>query len=141
MRTDKIHINDFTIYSGRNIYSHRPIMKMIVDIGKYGEIPTNLIPGFNEKLLALCPGLRTYVCGLGHKCGFLERLEEGNYMAHVLEHCTEMQAMVGYVLHYGKTRTIKEPSVYTCVEYENEVCGLEGGKRPLYFEPYSGGKE
>lgn len=135
MRTDKIHINDFTIYSGRNIYSHRPIMKMIVDIGKYGEIPTNLIPGFNEKLLALFPGLRTNVCGLGHEGGFLERLEEGTYMAHVLEHIVlEMQAMVGYDLHYGKTRTIKEPSVYYLVyEYENEVCGLECGKASVFI--------
>lgn len=135
MNADKIHINDFTIYHGRNIYSHRPIMKMIVDIGKYGEIPTNRIPGFNEKLLALFPGLRTNVCGVGYEGGFLERLEEGTYMAHVLEHVVlEMQAMVGYDLHYGKTRAIKEPSVYFLVyEYENEVCGLECGKASVFL--------
>ncbi len=135
MKADKIHINDFTIYTGRNIYSHRPIMKMIVDIGKYGEIPTNQIPGFNEKLLACFPGLRTNVCGLGHEGGFVERLEEGTYMAHVLEHVVlELQAMVGYDIHYGKTRTIEEPSVYYLVyEYENEVCGLECGKASVFI--------
>jgi cyanophycin synthetase len=135
MNTDKIHINDFTIFHGRNIYSHRPVMKMIVDIGKYGETPTNKIPGFNEKLLALLPGLRTNVCGLGYEGGFLERLEKGTYMAHVLEHVVlEMQAMVGYDLHYGKTRAVQEPSVYYLVyEYENEVCGLECGKASVFI--------
>lgn len=135
MKAEKIHINDFTIYRGRNIFSHRPTMKMIVDIGKYGKIPTNRIPGFNEKLLALFPGLRTNVCGVGYEGGFVERLEEGTYMAHVLEHVVlEMQAMVGYDLHYGKTRVIKEPSVYYLVyEYENEVCGLECGKASVFI--------
>jgi cyanophycin synthetase len=135
MNADKLHIIDFTIYRGRNIYSHRPVMKMILDIGKYGEIPTNQIPGFNEKLLALFPGLQTNVCGLGYEGGFLERLKKGTYLAHVLEHVIlEMQAMVGYDLHYGKTRVIQEPSVYYLVyEYENEVCGLECGKASVFI--------
>jgi len=130
MKNDQIRISDFTIYSGRNIYSHRPIMKMIVNIGKYGKIPTNEIPKFNERLLKLFPGLKTNCCSLGYEGGFLDRLNEGTYLAHVLEHVIlEMQSMMGCDVRYGKTRTVKAPSQYYLVyEFENEVCGLECGK-------------
>lgn len=135
METDKISIWDYTIFPGRNIYSHRPIMKMVVDIGKFGDIPTKDIDGFNDRLLAAFPGLRTNCCGLGYEGGFLERLTTGTYMGHVLEHVIlEMQYMLGYDVSYGKTRVIKEPNVYYLVyEYENEVCGLECGKAAVFI--------
>lgn len=135
METERIQIMDFIIYHGRNIYSHRPVMKMIVDIGKYGEIPTKDIPGFNDMLLNAFPGLRKNVCGLGYEGGFLDRLNEGTYLAHVLEHTIlEMQYMVGYDVRYGKTRTIQANNVYYLVyEYENEVCGLECGKAAVFI--------
>lgn len=132
---ERIQIKDFTIYHGRNIYSHRPVMKMIVDIGKFGEIPTNKIDGFNEKLLNAFPGLKTNCCSRGYEGGFLERLNEGTYLAHVLEHTIlEMQFMLGYNVRFGKTRTLEEPSLFYLVyEFENEVCGLECGKAAVFI--------
>ncbi|MPL95184.1 Cyanophycin synthetase [bioreactor metagenome] len=108
---------------------------MTVDIGEYGTIPTREIDGFNEKLLELFPGLRENSCGLGYPGGFLEKLECGTYLAHVLEHVIlEMQSQLGYRVKYGKTRTVKEPSLYYLVyEYENEVCGLECGKAAVFI--------
>lgn len=110
-------------------------MKMIVDIGKYSDIPTKDIPGFNEKLLAAFPGLRTNFCGLGYEGGFLERLRTGTYLGHVLEHVIlEMQFMAGYNVSFGKTRILEEPSLYYLVyEYENEICGLECGKAGVFI--------
>ncbi|HEX3039817.1 MAG TPA: cyanophycin synthetase [Caproiciproducens sp.] len=135
METDKIKICDFITYHGRNIYSHRPIMKLIVDIGEYSEIPTKDIDGFHGKLLKSFPGLKTNCCSLGYEGGFLERLEEGTYLAHVLEHVIlEMQSMLGYDVRYGKTRILTEPSVYyLAYEYQNEVCGLECGKAAVFI--------
>lgn len=125
------------IYPGRNIYNHKPMMKMIVDIGKYKSIPTKDILGFNDKLLSSFPGLRTSPCGLGYEGGFLEKLASGTYLAHVLEHVIlEMQAMIGYDVHYGKTRMIgdEDTSIYYLVyEYGNEVCGLECGKTAVFI--------
>jgi cyanophycin synthetase len=135
METEKILIRDITVYHGRNIYSHRPVMKMIVDIGKYGAIPTKEIPGFNEKLLASFPSLKTNYCSLGYEGGFLERLNEGTFIGHVLEHTIlEMQSMLGYDVRYGKTRVLEEPSLYYLVyNYENEVCGLECSKAAVFI--------
>ena len=135
METDQIQIRDVTIFNGRNIYSHRPILRMIVDIGRYGDIPTKDIPGFNDRLIEAFPGLKTNCCGLGYEGGFLERLTEGTYMTHVLEHVVlEMQSELGYDVRYGKTRTIREPSLYYLVcDFENEVCGLECGKAAVFI--------
>lgn len=135
METDKIRICDIFTYPGRNIYSHRPVMKMIVDIGGYSEIPTKEIGGFHEKLLKAFPGLKTNCCSLGYEGGFLQRLQEGTYLAHVLEHVIlEMQYMVGYDVKYGKTRLQEEPSVYYLVyEFQNEVCGMECGKAAVFI--------
>lgn len=137
MISEQIEICDFRIFNGRNIYSHRPVMKMVVDIGKYDEIPTNKIQGFNEKLLSMFPGLATNCCGLGYEGGFLERLREGTYMAHVLEHVIlEMQYMTGYDIHFGKTRRAGGTKYNVIYEFENEVCGLECGKAAAFIFNY-----
>lgn len=138
MKTDTIKICDFLVYPGRNIYSHRPMMKIIVDIGEYSEIPTKDIEGFNERLLNAFPGLKKNCCGLGYEGGFLEKLNSGTYLGHVLEHVIlEMQYMLGYDVRYGKTRLFRDPSVYYLVyEFVNEVCGLECGKAAVFILNY-----
>lgn len=128
-------IRDFMIYPGPNLYSLRPMMKLIVDIGEYCGIPTKEIPGFHEKLLRAFPGLAKNKCSLGYEGGFLQRLKEGTYLAHVLEHVIlEMQSMLGYDVRYGKTRQYRSPSEYYLVyEYQNKVCGLECGKAAVFL--------
>jgi len=130
-----VKIQDIIVYKGRNIYCHRPVMKMVLDIGKYGVIPTKDIKGFNDKLLIAFPGLKSNYCGLGYEGGFLEKLKSGTYLAHVAEHVIlEMQYLLGYNVRYGKTRVISEPSIYYLVyEYQNETCGLECGKTAIYI--------
>lgn len=114
-------------FSGRNIYSHRPVIKILVDLGERYKYPTKDFEGFNEKILEYFPGLRKHCCSLGYEGGFLERLIEGTYIGHVAEHMIlELQNMLGYDVHYGKTRIEKEPSIYYIVyEYKNEKCGIE----------------
>ncbi len=135
METDRIEIEDFAIYRGPNIYSHRPVMKMLIDIGRYEDIPTKDIPGFNERLLEAFPDLGRNCCSLGYEGGFEQRLRTGTYLGHVLEHTIlEMQAMLGYDVHYGKTRQAGERSIYYLVyEYQNEVCGLECSKAAVFI--------
>lgn len=130
-----MEIINFSIYRGRNIYSHFPVIKMIVDIGRYYNTPTKNIAGFNEKLLRCFPNLRKNTCGLGYEGGFLERLKEGTYLGHVLEHVIlDLQNSLGFDIRYGKTRLYKEPSQYYLVfEYENEICALECGKVALFI--------
>lgn len=135
MKTNQISILSFSVFPGRNVHCHRPVMKMVVDIGKYGDLPTDKIPGFNERLLELIPGLRTNYCGVGYEGGFVDRLEEGTLLGHVLEHVIlELQSMLGFDVRYGKTRVLEPPSVYTLIyEYKNEACALECSKTSVFI--------
>ncbi|MCL2069240.1 MAG: cyanophycin synthetase, partial [Oscillospiraceae bacterium] len=123
-------IIDFTVYKGKSVYSHRPVIKMVVDIGKYEDIPTKDVPGFNDRLIAAFPGVKEDVCGLGYPGGFLERLREGTYLGHVLEHVIlDLQSTLGFDVNYGKTRFLRPPSTYYLIfEYKEEICALECAK-------------
>lgn len=71
-------ILDVSVFKGRNIYSHHPVIKMILDIGEFAEKPTNRIEGLNEKILDAFPGLKNNHCGSGYEGGFLEKLNQGS---------------------------------------------------------------
>ncbi|MEG6612789.1 cyanophycin synthetase [Pseudoclostridium thermosuccinogenes] len=125
-----MQIYSIQCFSGRNIYSHKPVVKMVLNIGDYYKTTTKDIPGFNEKLIKLFPGLGKHHCSLGYEGGFLERLKEGTYIGHVTEHLIlELQCLTGSNVNYGKTRVIMEPSLYYIVyQYENEKCAVECGR-------------
>ena len=131
-----MQILDISIYRGRNIHSHKTTIRMLVDLEDYAETPTNHIDGFNDALLACFPNLRENTCGLGYPGGFLERLQTGTYLGHVLEHVIlDMQNMLGYDdVKYGKTRGTANPAQYNVIfEYSNEVCALECAKAAVFI--------
>jgi cyanophycin synthetase len=100
---------------------------MLIDIGELYKLPTKDLEGFNEKILEYFPGLSSHYCSRGYEGGFVDRLNEGTYIGHVAEHMIlELQNMLGYEVHYGKTRVVREPSIYYIVfEYKNEKCAIE----------------
>ena len=120
-------IIDIQIYKGKNIYSHKPIIKAIIDMGSMYDTPTCEIENFNDRLLKILPGLKKHCCSLGYEGGFAERLTEGTYLTHVTEHMTlELQKLVGYDVHYGKSRELVKPNIYyMAFEYKNEHLAIE----------------
>lgn len=117
-------------YPGRNIYSHKPVVKMVVDLGEHYDTPTKSINGLNDALLKVLPGLGRHNCSKGHEGGFAERLEEGTYMAHVIEHMAiEIQNILGYDIAYGKASRSDNLNIYNVVYgYINELAGIESGR-------------
>ncbi len=78
--------------------------------------PSNLLPGFNERLTAWLPGLVEHHCGVGHRGGFLERLQEGTWCGHVLEHTIiELLNLAGMSAEFGQTRSVRQRGVYRMV--------------------------
>ncbi len=128
-----MQIQSIYCFKGRNIYSHQPVIRMVVDIGKYEEGPTKDIPGFNKKLLEFFPEIAEHTCGVGYAGGFGERLIEGTYMGHVAEHLIiAIQNRFGYFVKYGQTRQIGNTSKYYIVyEYSNEAFAVECGRRAI----------
>src|SRR5215213_3511862 len=109
-------IQNIRTLAGPNVYSHRPVLLMRLDLGELYEKESYEVEGFVERLLALLPGLREHHCSKGYEGGFVERLEEGTYFGHIVEHVTlELAGLAGCSATHGKTRYAGEGRVYNVV--------------------------
>lgn len=98
---------------GPNIWTYRPVIEVWLDIGEFEELPSNKLPGLYERLTAKLPGLAAHRCGVGEPGGFLERLKEGTWVGHILEHVVlEIQNMSGMKTGFGQTRSTHVNGVY-----------------------------
>jgi cyanophycin synthetase len=108
-----IKILRVTHLRGPNIWTYRPVIEAWLDIGELEECPSNTLPGFNERLTAWLPGLIEHRCGVGERGGFLERLRDGTWAGHILEHVVlELQNMAGMKTGFGKTRSTSDRGIY-----------------------------
>lgn len=102
-----------TYLRGPNIWTYRPVLEAWLDIGELEDYPSNLLPGFTERLTAWLPGLVEHHCGVGYRGGFLERLRDGTWAGHILEHVVlEVQNLAGMKTGFGKTRSTGEHAIY-----------------------------
>ena len=101
---------------GPNMWTYRPVLQAIVDIGDLEDCPSNTIPGYYERLKTMLPSLIEHRCSYGERGGFLRRVEEGTWPAHILEHVTlELQNLAGLPGGFGKARETEERGVYKVV--------------------------
>jgi cyanophycin synthetase len=109
-------IESIRTLAGPNVYSHSPVLLMRLDLEDLYEKESYEVPGFVERLLALLPGLREHHCSKGYAGGFVERLNEGTYFGHTVEHITlELAGLAGCSATHGKTRYSGEGRVYNVV--------------------------
>ncbi len=98
---------------GPNIWTYRPVIEAWLDLGELEDRPSNAIPGFYERLTGLLPGLAEHRCGVGEVGGFLERLRDGTWAGHILEHvCLELQNLAGMPTGFGQTRMTSVHGIY-----------------------------
>ena len=119
---------------GPNVWANSPVLEAWVELGDRAETSSAMVPGMVDRLMAWLPGLIEHECSEGHRGGFLVRLREGTYPAHMLEHVTlELQCLAGTPVGYGRARETSEPGVYrVVVKYKEEELGracLEAGRR------------
>jgi cyanophycin synthetase len=101
---------------GPNIWTYRPVLEVWLDIGALEDSPSNTIPGFYERLNACLPSLIEHRCGIGERGGFLQRVREGTWPGHILEHVTlELQSLAGMQGGFGKARSTSVRGVYKVV--------------------------
>src|SRR4051812_11291390 len=92
---------------GPNIYSNATCLKAVLDLAGLDDVPSTALPGFNDALCALIPSLHEHRCSPGHPGGFFERLREGTYMAHIVEHVMiELQCLAGTEVGFGRARKV-----------------------------------
>ncbi|EXI77078.1 MAG: Cyanophycin synthetase [Candidatus Accumulibacter appositus] len=132
MKNKDIKFLEIRYLRGPNIWTYRPVIEAVVDIGELEDFPSNTIPGFYERLTALLPSLIEHRCSYGERGGFLRRLREGTWPAHILEHVTlELQNLAGMPGGFGKARETSLRGVYKVVvrawhEEVTRACLLSG---------------
>ncbi|WP_406623135.1 cyanophycin synthetase [Acidovorax sp. SDU_ACID1] len=105
-----------TYLRGPSVWTYRPILEVWLDLGELEDYPSNKLPGFNQRLTAWLPNLIEHHCGVGERGGFIQRLEGGTWMGHVLEHIIiELLNLAGMPAEFGQTREISQRGVYRMV--------------------------
>lgn len=101
---------------GPNLWTYRPVLEAWVDIGELEDCPSNIIPGFVDRLCAWLPTLSEHRCSYGEPGGFVKRLHEGTWPGHILEHVTlELQNLAGTPGGFGRARETGVRGVYKVV--------------------------
>ena len=91
---------------GPNIWTYRSTLEAWIDIGELEDFPSNTLPGFNQRLTGWLPSLIEHRCSYGERGGFVQRLQDGTWPGHILEHVTlELQNLAGMPGGFGKARS------------------------------------
>ena len=111
-------IVDIKTMKGPNYWSVRRhnLTVMVLNLEEMEQFPTNKIDGFGERLEAMFPSMYSHRCSVGCEGGFFQRVKEGTWMGHVIEHIAlEIQTLAGMDCGFGRTRGYGEEGVYFVV--------------------------
>jgi cyanophycin synthetase len=126
-------IVEIKILRGPNYWSVRrtKLIQMKLDLEELEQRPTNTIDGFRERLEKMFPSMIEHRCSVGAKGGFFQRVDEGTWMGHVIEHIAlEIQTIAGMNTGFGRTRGAneKEGVYFVCFTYLEEDAGVYAAK-------------
>jgi cyanophycin synthetase len=125
-------ILEIKVLRGPNYWSNyrKQLIDMRLDLEDYENFPTNKIEGFAERLEKMLPSLRSHQCSKQRDEGFFERVREGTWLGHVIEHIAlEIQSLAGMACGYGRTRSASVDGVYHVVfSYTVERAGIYAAK-------------
>lgn len=127
-----MRIREINAMRGPNYWSVRrhKLIVMVLDLEEMEELPSNKVDGFYERLKAMFPGMYEHRCSVGEPGGFFQRVEEGTWMGHIIEHIAlEIQTLAGMDVGFGRTRGYGEKGVYSVVfAYMEESVGRYAAK-------------
>ena len=124
---------EIKVLRGPNFWSitNHKLIQILLDLEELEFQPTNKIPGFHERIQQLLPSLYEHQCSEGHEGGFFERVKDGTWIGHVIEHIAlELQSLAGMRnIGFGRTRgTGKEGCYHVVFSYEEEQAGIYAAK-------------
>jgi cyanophycin synthetase len=105
-----------TYLRGPNMWTYTPVIEAWLALGELENWPSHKQPGFVERLLTVLPQVACHHCSPGVPYGFEQRLHEGTWMGHVLEHVIiELLELAGLEAGFGQTRETIRPGTYRMV--------------------------
>ncbi len=121
-------IIEIKILRGPNYWSNfrNKLIAMKLDLEELEQRPTDSIDGFPERIEKLIPTMFKHRCSRGNEGGFFERVKDGTWMGHVIEHIAlEIQSLAGMECGFGRTRGTGKEGVYNVVfSYKEENVGI-----------------
>ncbi len=127
-----MEIREIKAMRGPNYWSVRrhKLIVMVLDLQEMEESPSNKIEGFSDRLKEMFPTMFAHRCSVGTPGGFFQRVEEGTWMGHIIEHIAlEIQTLAGMDVGFGRTRGYGEDGVYNVVfAYMEENVGRYAAK-------------
>src|SRR5919107_1948572 len=126
-------ILELKVLRGPNYWSVRRtnLIQMKLDLEEMEQKPTDKIPGFRERLEKLIPSMIEHRCSEGVRGGFFNRVDEGTWMGHVIEHIAlELQTLAGMDCGFGRTRSTgnKDGEYFVVFNYMEEDAGVYAAK-------------
>lgn len=114
---NSVKIISIKYLNGPNIWTMKTqCMEVVIDIGEFENYPSNKINNLYNNINSTFPYIVNHECGIGTPGGFLTRLKNGTYFAHILEHIIlEIQSFSGFVGGKGRTRGTEKIGIYKMV--------------------------
>ncbi len=127
-----MRILEIKVLKGPNYWSVRrsKLIQMKLDLEEMEQKPTNKIAGFRERMEVMFPGMYEHRCSVGAPGGFFQRVDEGTWMGHVIEHIAlEIQTLAGMMCGFGRTRgTGVDGEYFVVFAYLEEDAGVYAAK-------------
>lgn len=127
-----MRILEIKVLKGPNYWSVRrsKLIQVKLDLEEMEHKPTNTISGFRERLELMFPSMYEHRCSVGQAGGFFQRVDEGTWMGHVIEHVAlELQTLAGMNCGFGRTRgTGVTGEYYVVFTYMEEDAGVYAAK-------------
>ncbi|MDQ2699364.1 MAG: cyanophycin synthetase, partial [Actinomycetota bacterium] len=103
------------------------MVRCLLDLEGLATVRSTAIPGLKQQLLEAVPTLALHHCGRGHPGGFVERLDEGTLLGHIVEHVAlAYQVLAGDEVSRGKTPRAERGSsrFHVLTAYESPATAL-----------------
>jgi cyanophycin synthetase len=115
---------------GPNYWRLAPVIACDVRLGSLEKVTSDQIPRLNQRLIEAMPSLQLHKCTRGKPGGFVERLEEGTHIPHILEHLAlELQSLIGNEVSFGRVVASGDEGVWwLIVEFQEEQVGIRAMK-------------
>jgi len=124
---NELRVTRLRALRGPNYWRLAPVIACDVRLGALESVNSADVPGFNDRLLAALPSLREHPCTRGTPGGFVERLERGTHIPHILEHVAlDLQNLAGNDVGFGRVVASGDAGVWwVIVAYDEEDVGLQ----------------
>jgi cyanophycin synthetase len=115
---------------GPNYWRLAPVIACDIRLGALEQVTSVQIPNLNQRLIDAMPSLQLHKCTRGKPGGFVERLNEGTHIPHILEHLAlELQSIIGNEVSFGRVVASGDEGVWwLIVEFQEEQVGIRAMK-------------